>query len=197
MKLSKEKRDRLILVGIVAVALGAGLWQLVIRTRMNRLVQTRALSERAKQKFENANKFLNQSADLQAQAEELSKRIRQIEDVMADPKDTYAWTDDLMRKSREGHDVEFTSEPPLDPGPVQLLADFPYQSVTFGVRGSGQYDDLGKFLADFENKQPYCLVRNVVVTPARQGDSGASTVSTGAYRVGFEFEVTALLKPKL
>ena len=47
---------------------------------------------------------------------------------------------------------------------VGIIPKFPYRWATFHVKGSGYYQDLGRFFADFENNFPYFRVQNPVLT---------------------------------
>jgi len=198
MKISKEKRDRLILVGIMTVAVSAAVWQLFILASRSKLVKAHELGTRAKEKYEKAERFLKMAPSLEAEAEALSKRIARIEEqAMANPTDPFSWSLQLIEKARQNHDVGILEvTPPKSPGPVQLIPDFPYQSVSFNVRGIAYYQDLGKFLADFENAYPYCLTRNLQITSARQLDTEAAKVVSGDTqdKVLFRMDVVALLR---
>ena len=199
MKFTKEKRDRLILVGIITVALAAAVWQLVIQTSRTKLGQTQAAGAKAREKYEQAEAFLKQAPVLGERAEQLSREIVRIEEVMANPMDPFSWSLQLIEKAREKHAVSIVEvSPPKQPGPVQLIPDFPYQSVSFTVRGIAYYQDLGKFLADFENEHPYCVTRNLQITAGRQTEGDASLAASGVSRtdrVVFRMDVVALLKP--
>ena len=54
IRISKEKRDKLILVGIGAVAIVAGLWLGVIKTRREQIGLSQTKLEKAMEKLEKA-----------------------------------------------------------------------------------------------------------------------------------------------
>ena len=49
--------------------------------------------------------------------------------------------------------------------PVTLMSVSLYQQASVNVSGTAYYDDLGKFLADFENHFPYMRVQNLNLEP--------------------------------
>ena len=82
-------------------------------------------------------------------------------------------------------DIPQVSQPTR--GDVTLLPKFPYQQATFNVAGTARFYELGRFLADLENKFPHLRVINLDVGPA----SGSSDRETLAFRM----DVAVLLRP--
>ena len=84
-RLSKEKRERLILVIILTIAISVGLWYGIITTRKERLAETKAAIRAAIDKLEKEKKI---SQDEQKRAlDELEKlthsETKKIEDLSA------------------------------------------------------------------------------------------------------------------
>ena len=50
-------------------------------------------------------------------------------------------------------------------GAVTLLPAFPYNQLSVSVNGTAYYEDLGKFLADFENRFPCMRIQNLNLEP--------------------------------
>jgi hypothetical protein len=200
MKLSKEKRDRLVLVLIVGLMAAVGTWQLLIKSSLSQLSRTRQSGEAALKKLQDAEAFLRRSQAFEGQAESLSARIAALEGEMASPTDPYSWGYQLMERARAGHEVEISEVArPQPASAVQLIPDFPYQAVRFGVQGRAHYDALGRFLADFENRHPFFQTVNLQLTPGRPAEtaaaSSAPTRGGGDEKLAFRFEVVALVKP--
>ena len=66
-RLSKEKRNRLVLVIIMTIAIGIGLWYGIITTRQERLEETKASIRAAIDKLEKAKTLVKQAGKSEAQ----------------------------------------------------------------------------------------------------------------------------------
>ena len=103
--------------------------------------------------------------------------------------DLYAWTYDTIRRFKAPYtklDIPTTGQPTLTD--CDLISGFPYKQIRFSLTGTGFYHDLGKFVADFENKFPHCRVLNLSADPINGGPS------TGE-KLNFRMDVVALVKP--
>ena len=196
-RLSKEKRNRLILVVIMTIAIGFGLWYGIITTRQERLEETKASIRAAIDKLEKAKTLVKQAGKSEAQLADAMNKLKVVEDSMASGVDHYTWAILLLEKARGHHDVKIIETTRPVKGEVGLLAQFPYQAAIFTVRGAGHYHDFGKFLADFENSFPYFRVQNLILAPALDSVVGtdASTTATGEENLSFRMEIVALIKP--
>jgi hypothetical protein len=72
---------------------------------------------------------------------------------------------------------------------VSLIPSFPYKQATVGVGGTAYYYDLGKFLAELENRFPYMRVQNLLLEPS----PGANPEEKE--KLSFRMEIVALIKP--
>src|SRR5580765_971578 len=196
-RLSKEKRDRLILVSILTIAFGVGLWYGIITTRKERLIETTATIRAAIDKLEKARALVKQSAKAEAQAAAAESKLKVVEESMASGVDHYTWAIMLLEKARTKHDVKIIEVTRPVKGEVGLLAQFPYQAAIFTARGAGHYHDFGKFLADFENSFPYFRVQNISLAPGLDSVVGPDTPTsvTGEENLAFRMEIVALIKP--
>ena len=98
IRISKEKRDKLILVAIGAVAIIAGLWLGVVKTRREQIGLSQTKLEKAMEKLENARKMVSRSAQAEADMEAASTKLSAIEDIMASG-DLYSWARLLMERA--------------------------------------------------------------------------------------------------
>jgi Tfp pilus assembly protein PilO len=108
--------------------------------------------------------------------------------------DLYAWTYDLVRRFKVGYpklDISNPGQPTA--GNCDLIADFPYKQIRFSLAGTGHYHDLGRFVADFENKYPHCRVLNLTAEPELE-DKGTNAAG-GGEKLNFRMEIVALVKP--
>ena len=103
--------------------------------------------------------------------------------------DLYAWTYDTIRRFKAGYtklDIPTPGQPTM--GDCDLIASFPFKQIRFSLTGTSYYHDLGKFVADFENKFPHCRVLNLSADPVGGGPG------TGE-KLNFRMDIVALVKP--
>ena len=150
-RLSKEKRDRLILVTIVTIAISLGLWYGIITTRKERLTETKAAIRAAIDNLEKARNLVKQTGKAEDQVAVAVSKLKAVEDSMASG-DYYTWAIQLLLdKVRDRHQIRIIETTRPVKGEVGLLAQFPYQAAIFTVRGAGHYQYFWKFIADYEN----------------------------------------------
>lgn len=196
MRMTKEKRDQLLLVGLVAAVLAGGLWYVWISPTSRKIDRARVQVQKARQDFEKADGIVKQMDPLQAELDETQKALGGIESGMVSLVDPLTWAygvrDSLRSRNSE---VEVSSVTRPTEGPPEMLGNFPYNEGTFTMTGKAKYEDLGKFLADFENLYPYFRVRNLQLSTSGRdaggGDAGGGTSSL----VGFNVNMVALVRP--
>jgi hypothetical protein len=195
MRLSKQKRDRIILVCLLTVGICFGLWHGVMKSRMARIGAEQARLEAEQKRFEEARGWLERAQRVEADLESATAAVREFEDKMASEADTYAWSYVLLDRARQSYPVEIidVSRPQL--GAMRLLPQFPYRSATFTVTGRAYYHDFGQFLADFENNHPYFCVENVDLS--RQSASATDTARAvgNSEILSFKIDIVALIRP--
>ncbi len=196
-RLSKEKRNRLILVIMLTIAIGVGLWYGLITTRKERLEEAKGAIRAAIDKLEKAKALVKQADKAEAQVATAMNRLKVVEDSMASGADHYTWAIKLFEEARARHEVKIIETTRPVKGDVGLLAQFPYQAAIFTVRGTGHYHDFGKFLADFENSFPYFRVQNLSLVAGSDSVVGPETptAATGVENLSFRMEIVALIKP--
>jgi len=192
-RLSKEKRDRLILVIILTMAITLGLWYGIITTRKQRLEATKASTRAAFDRLEKAKNLLKQADKAETQLADAVNKLTAVEESMASGVDHYTWAILLLEKAREGHEVKIIEVTRPVRGDVGVLAQFPYPAAIFTVRGAGFFHDFGKFLADFENSFPYFRVQNLTLAPG--AESFGPDTSAANESLSFRMEIVALIKP--
>jgi Tfp pilus assembly protein PilO len=190
-RLSKEKRNRLILVIIMTITIGVGLWYGIITTRKERLEEAKRSISAAIDKLEKAKTLVKQTDKAKAQLTAAKNKLKVVEDSMVSGGDHYAWAIHLLDQAGARHEVKIIETTRPVKVDVGLLAQFPYQAAIFTVRGAGHYHDFGKFLADFENSYPYFRVQNLSLAPG----SDPSAAGTGVENLSFRMEIVALIKP--
>jgi hypothetical protein len=114
---------------------------------------------------------------------------------MAPAVDLYSWSYALLEKARGGQEVEVSEVTRPQKGEVGVLPQFPYDAAIFTVGGNGHYHDFGKFLADFENKNPYFYVQNLSLRTAAEAGPEIAAARIGKEKLLFKMDIVALIKP--
>jgi len=187
-KLSKEKRQQLILTGLLTVLAVAGLWFGVIRAQQRNLQTMAKKTEAAREKLRLVKTSIANAEQTEQQLGEARKQLDKREELMASG-DLYAWAITTIRTFKLGYKIDIPQFSPIDgPKPVDLLPDFPYKEVTLTIGGTAAFHEFGRFVADFENQFPHMRLLNLNLEPANQ-DKGE------AERLSFKMEIAALVKP--
>jgi len=190
-KLSKEKRDRLLLVVLGTAIAVAGLWYVMIKTQKRSLEQVKKQTLEQQSKVENAQRLVSSTAELQKKLDSSLHELKSIEDTMASG-DMYSWIILTINQFRADRKVEIPQFSREVPGEVGILPKFPYKAALFNVRGTAYFHDFGKFVADFENTFPYIRVQNLELEPA----ANSSSTSTGdPEKLAFRMEIVTLVNP--
>ncbi len=199
-KLPKDKRDKIIVVGVITVVASAAIWLMLIKTQFNTLHKAREQAVTALGQWDRGQATLKTKEKTAADFEVASTQLRDKETLMAAPNDMYSWLIQTLNKFRAGHRVEIPQFGPPQMSEVGVFAKFPYQAAVFNIRGTAYYHDLGKYLADFENTFPFIRVQNIELEPSN-GDnparSGGETAASPESRekLNFKLELLTLVKP--
>ena len=197
--LTKEKRDRLILVALGTIMLIVALWYGLISAQKKSIVEIALLTEQQKTKVSNAERLVHSTGQIQKDLEITSQKLKSIEDTMASG-DMYSWiiqtvnnflTAKNYRAERKVDIPQFSREVPAEVG---VLTKFPYKAAIFNVRGTAYFHDFGKFLADFENSFPYIRVQNLELESAA---STSATTTSDPEKLAFKMEIVTLVSPNL
>ena len=188
-KLPKEKKQQLVIAVVLTVAVLAGLGFGLIKYQFNhlaRLSDKKALAEKSNQDMDNSIKH---RAQLQADVEKAQKELAILEESMASG-DLYSSLINSIRRFRAGYKVEIPSfGASAVVADCNLLPGFPYKQVTISVSGTAHYHDLGRFIADFENKFPHARIVNLDL----ELNTGSPTGERE--KLGFRMEIITLIKP--
>ena len=190
-KLSKEKRDRLVLVVIGALLAMGGLWFFLINPQRGTLAAKKKEIEQADAALKEVTEKVKQADQFTVRLDEATALLEQREKMMGPP-NPYRWfvstIDEFTHVYSQVTLKERRNEVVED---VQLLAKFPYKQATFKVTGTATYAALGRFIADFENKFPYMRVQNLQMDP----DTSAAVGQAPGERLNFILDIVTLLKP--
>lgn len=186
-RLSPAKRKQLILVIVATLALVGAIYFVLINPQNEenrRLINDTSAAQIKLQKIKDT---IKQSEATAKAATEVSTALSQAETDLASG-DLFAWTYSTIRQFKAGYAVDIPTIGQPTTSDVDLIYNFPYRQIKFSLVGTGYYQDIGKFLADFENKFPHMQVVNLAMEPAN--GSGANKE-----KLSFRVDIVALIKP--
>jgi Tfp pilus assembly protein PilO len=184
-KLSKDKRDRMVLVYLVAVFAMAATYILLVKSQQEKLKQLTVETQNLEEQIDGTRRLLAQREAFDEVHAKAKAELAIREDGMAHG-DRFFWFVNMLNKFKAKYEVDIPQISPETVGPVGVFPEFPYQAATFKISGSGHYYDFGRFLRDFENQHPYIRVQNLDVEP---------DTSPNSEKVNFRMDVVTLIKP--
>ncbi|TAK91892.1 MAG: hypothetical protein EPO07_19610, partial [Verrucomicrobia bacterium] len=188
-KLPKEKRNHLVLVIVVSLAVVIALGYGLVRTQYEELSaihRRRDATESKLQQMQDAVKKRNQIAADLAKAEE-TLALQEEQMITGDPQSWFFTT--VRRFNKPAYRINNPTFSTTLPGDVNMLAKFPYKQVTITVGGAGFYHDIGKFVADFENEFQHIRLLNFELWNLSEQVPGEKE------RLNFKIDLVALVKP--
>jgi hypothetical protein len=185
-KLPKEKRNQVILVWLVTLGVLAAGGFVVLRAQLDAKSRAASNLEARKSQYKHMTELLEGKEALEQKAAAASQDLAKLEYQMADSVDVFSWAINTLRDFNQSRNVDIPQKSQPVSGANTLLPDFPYNEARLTVAGTAFFQDLGLFLADFENKFPFARITNVDIQPATSGDE----------KLSFRMDIIFLLKPK-
>jgi len=193
-KLPKEKRDRIIAAAIATVIAIAGIWYGLIRPQQAKLQDSARTTIKAQEKVTNAKRRVEKEKPIQIELDAARQGLKAIEDEMASG-DLYSWIIVTVNKFRAAYRVEIPQFSREQVREVNVIPGFPYKGATFTVKGTAYYNDLGKFIADFENTFPHVRLLNLEMEPVVLPGPGAQSNPEEQEKLSFKMDIVTLIKP--
>ncbi len=188
-KLSKEKRNHLLLAVGISVALVTALYLTVIRYQLDRLHGLDAKKADKESSLKRIEATQKNSEQIKAELEVVSGKLRVKEDDMASG-DLYSTMINIITAFKQPYGVEIPQF--ISGGPqadVNLLPKFPYKQYTVTIAGTAFYSDLGQFVAGFENRFPSSRILNLELSPASAQSPDEKE------KLQFKMDIVSLVKP--
>ena len=185
-KLSRDKRNQLLVVGAVTVGVLALIYFALIQPQYRSLAQINNTGKDAAKKLADIKKTIANAGNLSNELAEATVELATNETDMASG-DLYSWTYDLIRHFKQPYRVDIPDVGQPVTGDMDLLPSFPYKQIRFSLTGTAYYHDLGRFIADFENTFPHDRVVHLTVEPAAD--------NSGGEKLSFHMDIIALVKP--
>jgi hypothetical protein len=180
---NRQKRNQLFTALAVTLLVSGGIAFGIIRPQYQKIADVRKKTGDAQTRLSNYEQIIQQSEQATGELASVTIEMSNEEQDMATG-DIYAWTIDLVRHSKANYKVDVPEIGQPSVGEMDLLPSFPYKQLQFTLRGTGYYHDIGKFIADFENKHPHMRVVNLDMEPVG-GDSE---------KLSFRMDIIALVK---
>lgn len=188
-KLSKDKRNQLVLVLMVFAGLLVGWYIVVYKSQTASLASCRARRNAAEQKLHEVKLAIESASQVEAQLGQAKEQLDKIEDGMASG-DLYSWAINTLRDFKLGYKVDIPQYSQIDgPKTMTMLPDFPYKQASMTIGGTAGFYEFGRFVADFENQFPYMRILNLSLEPV------SGLVASEGNRLAFRMEIVALVKP--
>jgi hypothetical protein len=208
-KLPKEKRDKIILIAVGVLIIGAAFWYLVISNQNASLKKYRDNILDVQSKLHKAELLTRRAALVDADLAKLRTEVAAAEAEMIPLEQLSGkkWLyDTLFGFIKDKHPVTLTglSNDPVIGKQFLLLPKFAYSAAAYDVELRAYYHDFGKFLAAFENSFPYMNVHQIQMWPLATPKAASGPVGdapedllTGSEReqLRITMKVVVLFKP--
>ena len=171
-KISPQKKQHILIVGASSLVIAGLLFQFGVMSKKDSIQDEEARRDEAQAKLDDGDKWIKLSKIIQTSFEENKQKLSVLETSMVpvNKNDWKVWLHTRLRdvQIRQRHDVqlgEITLDPPYDIC-ADLLPKVPFAAARFRVPITAYYGDLGKFIADVENKFPYLRIENLNISVA-------------------------------
>ena len=170
--LPKEKRDRLILLGIGTLVIVVGLYYGLITMQQKYLENTAKQKGEQESKLGNGQRLVGNTAQIQKALESATSDLKAIEATMPSG-DMYSWIILTVNTFKEKYEVDIPQFSREVASEIGMFGKFPYRAATFILRGTAHYHEFGRFVSDFENAFPYMRIQNIELEPSASNNSGS------------------------
>jgi Tfp pilus assembly protein PilO len=183
------KRNQMLVVVAATGLVLAGLWFGIIQSQKQALSNIARTKADVRAKLDQFNLAIKSADKIDAECKEARQLLANKESLMAHG-DLYAWAIGFVRQFKSSYRVDIPQFSQVDgPREVSMLPRFPYHQATLTIGGTAFFHDLGRFIADLENQNPYIRVQNLTLEPARSANAD------DAEKLSFRFEVITLVRP--
>lgn len=164
-KLSKDKRNQLIMIVLGTAGVIAALWFVIISAQRQKIHDINAKIASTTAQIDKMQQVKKAASKIEEQKKVCEARLGDIEGTMPSG-DWYLWVNTTLRKFNVPSyhvDIPVIGAPVAST--VSLLPGFPYNQLSVAVNGTAYYDDFGRFVADFENQFPCMMIENLSLEP--------------------------------
>ena len=187
-KITKEKRDQLILVCMLIAGVLVGLYFGLIRFQQQGLDELADQRSAVEGKLAQVQQAIKSAQQIETELAASQKLLVAEENNMATG-DKYSWMINFVTKFKSRYHVDIPQfDRTTDPADVKLLPKFPYKQVGMGVSGGGFYHDIGKFISDFENQYTSSYITDFEISPS------ANQSGEEHEKLSFRMQIMTLVK---
>lgn len=190
-KIPKEKRNKLILVWLMTLAVVAGWALMFLSWQLDAKHQAGQNLQKRQTQFVTMTNTLNRAEVIQQEMVDTEQALDALESRMVTG-DPYSWALDTLSKFKQNYEVDLPQFGQINVGENTLLPKFPYQQAALTVAGTAYFQDLGMFVADFENRFRFARIINLDVEP----NAAVGTGDREREKLNFKMDVVFLVKPK-
>jgi hypothetical protein len=193
--LPKEKRDQLLLICTITLAITLGTYFGLVKMQKRKLEFIAKQTIEQQDKVGGAARLVSTHKETEEELNDNLQKLRAIEQNMASG-DMYSWIIQTINRFRADRKVDipqFSREVTTEIG---VFPKFPYKAALFHVRGTAYFHELGRFIADFENTFPHIRIQNIDMEPATQS-AATTTLNADPEKIAFKMEVVALINPNI
>jgi hypothetical protein len=193
--LPKEKRDQLLLICTITLAITLGTYFGLVKLQKRKLERIAKQTIEQQDKVGGAARLVATHKETEEDLEDNLQKLKSIEQHMASG-DMYSWiitTINRFRADRKVDIPQFSREVTTEIG---VFPKFPYKAALFHIRGTAHFHELGRFIADFENAFPHIRIQNIDMEPAAQS-AATTTPTTEPEKLAFKMEIVALINPNI
>jgi Tfp pilus assembly protein PilO len=187
-KLSKEKKNQLLLVVVMTAVIATGIYTGLIRYQRTKLQHLEVEREKASRKLSQISEASRSSSKIEAELKAITTELDKREENMASD-DLYASLINTIRKFKLDYEIEIKQFNSKGAASMNLIPRFPYEQFTVTIIGIGFYHDIGRFIADFENEFQSSRVLNLELLPDSAQDPA------NPEKLTFRMDIVSLVKP--
>jgi Tfp pilus assembly protein PilO len=185
--LSREKKSQIVLVAMMATTVCCGLYFGIIQGQSDRIKAMNKRRDEMVEKLSKAERAMKNKKALEVELAARRSELEEIEKSMASG-DLYSWIIGTMNRRATRFEINIPTYGRETIGEIGIVPGFPYKAATFLIRGTGTFENFGRFVADLENDRPFFRVQNLDLSPF-------GSVGGEEYQIQFSFELVVPVRP--
>ncbi|MBC8001003.1 MAG: hypothetical protein H7X97_00325 [Opitutaceae bacterium] len=189
MRISREKKLELLRLALLTVVGLFVVYVILIQPQQRALMESFADVRRVEDKIDASKRKVDKADVFKEELLEGEKKLKAVEEgiVTGDP---YLWIINTMRKFQVPGRLEVTNfDPPQFQDSASGFHPTGYRLASFGVSGTGFYQDYVQFLWRFEKAFPNLRIQRLELEPATLAPSAEDVE-----KLAFRMQVIALVK---
>lgn len=193
-KLTKEKKDRLVMTTVMSCFATLAVYVFVISPQRAEIRQSEEKLATSLDLRDTSLRWMRMAPMVRSNLFAKRGELSESEEIMA-PVSKFNWFYNTLESLRTRHNVrlvDITREPEI--GTVGVLPKFDYETAAFGVKLNATYHDFGKFLADLENEFPQMRVQDLKLDVEAQAAAGG-VADKNPELLAITMKVVTLVKP--